>query len=142
MFERVINFLKPQPVEHIVAEMDSESLSVAEGVFANICSNAVDGGHSKARVVDDLGRQLTLVQYDLGSGWKDVGELPIELGFLKRTRMVANSRGVADSRVPRDYATVDFGFPRVTRRFEVHIMDDQHHPAEMLEFRISELDVR
>lgn len=113
--------------------------SIHQGILQNICLNCAEWGHSFFQATGDQARgQVVIVTKGTGE-FKECGALPIELGFMKRTRFVTNSKQCADLRLPSGELTLRVELQTGSRTFLVKVLRDELKPIDLLEFAVSEL---
>lgn len=113
--------------------------SIQQGILQNICLNCAEWGHSFFRATGDPQRG-EIVFATKGSGdFVECGALAIELGFIKRTRFVTNSKQCADLRLPSGELRLRVELKTGPRTFLIKVLRDELKPIDLLEFEVTEV---
>jgi hypothetical protein len=127
--------MKRNTLEWMRSDEGMNAGSVLHGLLENICLNAPKSGCSTVRMIEDAESDQTLIQELINGSFQPAGELPSSITILRRTRMVTNSKGIADNRLPVGELTI----PLPNQTLHIKVTKDESMPQNLLEFTVSEV---
>ena len=118
----------------IYSDKQMDAVSIQHHVLINVCLHAREIGSPTVRLIEDKITNTVFAQLKQGDAYETFGDIPSELPLLRRTRMVTNSKGIADNRLPIGEITISLP----DRSLHIKVTRDESIADNLLEFTVSE----